>query len=119
MVELKKTDSFPSFLFLNIKMAVVLIFVGIVWVVFYILFFWNFLRSVFSGKLQSMFWPANIFCIALSPILIFLIIGVLGKIIFMHMTIKCKKCGEISRADKWYCGNCGERLLDDDWIKLS
>ena len=106
-----------KFWFLNIKLTIILVVVANIYIVFHILVIGDYLDKTLVGELRVLFWPVFAVSAGIVPIILLFIIGVLGKLIYSKKTIKCK-CGNISRADKWYCGKCGERLLDDEVIKL-
>ena len=106
-------------MFLNIKLVAISVIIGAIWVLVFVVFIWPFLIQ------SSGVWLRNfslIFCVGtatLGGLLVFCVVGVIGKIVYSKKIIKCKQCKSVNRADKYFCGSCGERLLDDEWIKLS
>lgn len=104
--------------FLNIKMSVVFVVAGNMYVAFHFFIIQPFLRKYLNVGGGFLFWPINCFLFAFNILLILFVIGFIGKVVYSKRQIKCEGCGQISSADKWFCSECGKRLLDDGWIKL-
>jgi len=50
-----------------------------------------------------------------QALLIYFLIGFIGKLIFTNRNIRCSKCKKISQGDVVFCPKCGTRVGWDDW----
>jgi uncharacterized membrane protein YqjE len=105
----EKNKILSKFLFFNMKTLVLTFILALIWIVVFIFLIW-------PNKHYHYMEGMNI--VSLGNLLIIVLVGGAGKIIYRNIRIKCRHCNFISTADKWYCGNCGEKL-DGDLFKKS
>jgi hypothetical protein len=109
-----KNPVINKIMFFNIKTFTIAWILVMIWVVVFIFIIWpNIVADASDLSKAQIHYMQETNIGTLGGILIIVLVGVIGKLIYKNMTIKCKKCNHISRADKWYCGNCGEKLSGD------
>lgn len=108
-----KNNLFDKLTFFNKKTGLIAGLLTLVWIVTLYFFIWekfDDLEIVKNGQ------EATIIRVSVANagnLIIVLVVGICGKLIYKHKKVKCSRCSYISGADRKYCGNCGEKLSDD------
>jgi ribosomal protein S27AE len=117
MKKLEINDKFINkYIFWNTKLMAVGVIIGLIWVFVYVFIISSYLTTMIKSDELIFLFDGGI--AGAGGGIIMIIMGIIGKIIFSKKTIKCRNCGYISRADKYHCGNCGEKLYQDDLLKF-
>lgn len=110
------THLLNKYIFINNKLTAVSVILGFIWIIISFAFIGPNFRISTSDDINWLFRGS---LVGLGGGIIFIIVGIIGKIAYRNKIIKCKNCGSENRADKYFCRNCGEKLDEDDLLKFN
>jgi len=99
-----------KYFFLNNRLIAISTIVLVIWALCFVIFIWPASVKIF----HIISWTFYMFLGGIGSLSIILIVGFVGKKIYKNKLFECNNCGATSRADKYFCGNCGEKLDNDD-----
>jgi hypothetical protein len=99
-------------MFFNHKIISMIFFcVLLCYVSLYILIFRPFFYNLYPEYKNLIIFKILLYIILfLGVLVLFIITGIIGKIVFKNTIIICPFCAEKNRGDRTFCEHCGEKL---------